>query len=134
MRSTRLLFLAISMVLVTISLPTQADILEFDIAPDNGLAPDSDIIYAPEPTTDPILFICASKITLDCATEIVSNDFFTVHFEAKCCKQLVRMGKACNDRIVDDILEDFDMKKSSTKMHDRSDHLWNKCLHVLSSY
>ncbi|KAL2931476.1 Protein DOWN-REGULATED IN DIF1 11 [Bienertia sinuspersici] len=120
------------MVLLTVSCPSKADILEFDIAPDSSLAPDSDIIYAPEPVSDPAVLACASKITLDCATEIVSNDFFAVHFEAKCCKQLVRMGKTCNDLIVDDMLVDFGMKNKSTAMHDRSDDLWNKCLQVLS--
>ncbi|KMS96717.1 hypothetical protein BVRB_8g200220 [Beta vulgaris subsp. vulgaris] len=132
MRSTMLVFLAISMILLTIPCPSKADIIEFDLAPDDGLAPYSDIIYAPEPAIDPKLAICTARITLDCAAEIVGNDFFPVHVEAKCCRQLVRMGKTCNDLIVDDMLADFDMKKKFTRMHDRSDHLWNKCLQVLT--
>uniref|UniRef100_A0A803M211 Prolamin-like domain-containing protein n=1 Tax=Chenopodium quinoa TaxID=63459 RepID=A0A803M211_CHEQI len=111
-RSTTLVFLAITIILVTTPSPSEADILEFDIAPDDGIAPDSDIIYAPEPSKDPALMMCASKITLDCAAEILSNYFFEIHFEAKCCKQLVRMGKTCNDLIVDDIIAELDMNKT----------------------
>uniref|UniRef100_A0A803M218 Prolamin-like domain-containing protein n=1 Tax=Chenopodium quinoa TaxID=63459 RepID=A0A803M218_CHEQI len=129
-RTMSQLFLAISLAIVVLSHLTVGTILEFDIAPDNSLAPDSDIIYVPEPTSDPAFWVCASKVTLDCAVEIMGNDFFSIHFEARCCKQMIWMGKDCNDLLVDDVLGGID-KKRSTHMHNRSDHLWNKCLQVL---
>ncbi|KMS96706.1 hypothetical protein BVRB_8g200120 [Beta vulgaris subsp. vulgaris] len=129
-RSMSLLFLAISLAIITISRPSVASIYELDLAPENSLAPDSDIIYSPSPSSDPAFLACASKITLDCAVEVVSNDFFPIHFEAKCCRQLIRMGKKCNGLIVDDMCAEID-KDRSFGMHKRSDHLWNKCLKVL---
>uniref|UniRef100_A0A803NDA3 Prolamin-like domain-containing protein n=1 Tax=Chenopodium quinoa TaxID=63459 RepID=A0A803NDA3_CHEQI len=134
--SIGLMMLAICMViLMTNVYPTKAEILQFSLPPNSGISPDSDIVYAPTPSTNSALATCASRITLDCASEIIRNDdFFKVHFEVKCCRQLVEMGKACNDLIVDDLLAEFadTNTKRSIEMHQRSDYLWNKCLQVVN--
>ncbi|XP_048497776.1 uncharacterized protein LOC125496324 [Beta vulgaris subsp. vulgaris] len=129
------LVFVVIILMVTINLcPLQADPISMEVN-HNVTVAESDITYAPSPSRDPALAICASRITLDCGVEIIRNDeFFTVHLGDKCCRQLIRMGKTCNDLIVHDLLSDFaKFKKRSTEMHQRSDYLWNKCLNVGTS-
>ncbi|KAL2931533.1 Protein DOWN-REGULATED IN DIF1 11 [Bienertia sinuspersici] len=128
-----LLSLAISFALTTISHPSLATTIELDLAPDNSIAPDSDITFSPAPIIDSAYAACAAKLTLDCGSELITNDFFHIQFEAKCCRQLIRMGKKCNGLLVDDMLSKAD-KKRLYGMHKRSNHLWNRCLNVMGKY
>lgn len=117
----------------------KVDEIDISVPPDNSDASDqieSSIIYAPEPSSDPTLVQCTSNITLYCAAEIIENDeLYTIPFEAKCCKQLVKMGKVCNDLIVQYLVAEFAASKTqkrSVDMHRRSDNLWRQCLDVVN--